>query len=74
MHIFSVWLRTGSNPPDINRFQSDTGKQYFCITLDQPVGTIWRLSDGTEGDKINWADSEPTADKHCAIMDNTQHG
>ena len=25
---FSVWLRTGFNPPDINRFQSDTGK-YF---------------------------------------------
>ena len=23
---FSLWLRTDSNPPDINRFQSDTGK------------------------------------------------
>ena len=22
---FSVWLRTGSNQPDINRFRSDTG-------------------------------------------------
>ena len=24
--IFSVWLRIGSNPPDIDRFRSDTGK------------------------------------------------
>ena len=24
MHDFSVWLRTGFNPPYINRFQSDT--------------------------------------------------
>ncbi len=46
----------------------------YIFTLDQPVGTIWRLSDGTEGDKINWEDSEPTANKYCAIMDNTQHG
>ena len=25
-HNFSVWLRTGSNPSDFNRFRSDTGK------------------------------------------------
>ena len=25
-HNFSLWLRTDSNPPDINLFQSDTGK------------------------------------------------
>ena len=25
IHAFSVWLRTSSNPPDINRFQSHTG-------------------------------------------------
>ena len=24
---FSVWLRTGSIPPDINWFRSDTGKR-----------------------------------------------
>ncbi len=29
---------------------------------------------GTEGDKINWEDSEPTANKYCAIMDNTKNG
>ena len=27
--IFSVWLRTSSNPADINRFQSHTGKSIF---------------------------------------------
>ncbi len=27
MNDFSVWLRTGSNPADINRFQSHNGKQ-----------------------------------------------
>ncbi len=26
--IFSLWLRTGSNPPDINRFRIDTGNDY----------------------------------------------
>ena len=26
MHAFSVWLRTGSNPADITRFRSNTGK------------------------------------------------
>ena len=26
IHDFSVWLRTGSNPADINQFQSHTGK------------------------------------------------
>ena len=26
--IFSIWLRTGSNPADINRFQSHTGELY----------------------------------------------
>ncbi len=26
IHDFSVWLRTGSNPVDCNRFQSHTGK------------------------------------------------
>ena len=25
-HEFSVWPKTGSNPADINRFQSYTGK------------------------------------------------
>ena len=26
IHDLSVWLRTDSNPPDSNRFQSHTGK------------------------------------------------
>ena len=26
LHNFSVWLRTGSNPVDINQWQSHTGK------------------------------------------------
>ena len=26
IHDFSVWLRTGSNPVDSNRFRSHTGK------------------------------------------------
>ena len=26
-----VWLRTGSNPADINRFQSHTGKNVFFV-------------------------------------------
>ena len=26
---FSVWLRIGSNPADINRFRSHTGKKYY---------------------------------------------
>ena len=26
IHDFSVWLRTGSNPTDSNRFRSHTGK------------------------------------------------
>ena len=28
IHDFSVCLRTGSNPADINRFRSDTGKGF----------------------------------------------
>ena len=38
---FSVWLKIGSNPPNINRFRSDTGKYFlrylfmsFNIRLD----------------------------------------
>ena len=27
IHGFSVWLRTGSDPADINRFESQTGKE-----------------------------------------------
>ena len=28
---FSVWLRTGSNPPDINQFRSDTGNVFISM-------------------------------------------
>ena len=28
IHNFSVWLRTGSNPADSNRFRSHTGKSF----------------------------------------------
>ena len=30
---FSVWLRTGFNPADINRFQSHTEK-YYAVNID----------------------------------------
>ena len=30
---FSVWLRTGSNPADINRFGSHTGKFLVCMFI-----------------------------------------
>ena len=34
---FSVWLITGYNPPDINRFRSDTGKAFkFEYILEHP--------------------------------------
>ena len=29
---FSVWLRTGSNQADFNRFQSHTGKMFIPAT------------------------------------------
>ena len=32
MYDFSVLMKTGSNPADINQFQSHTGK-YFCAVL-----------------------------------------
>ena len=32
IHDFSVWLRIGSNPVDINRFRSQTGKYYKILT------------------------------------------
>ena len=31
--IFSVWLRTGSNPAEINWFGSHTGIVIYCIVL-----------------------------------------
>ena len=32
LHYFSVWLRTGYNPADINRFRSHTGKYFnWCM-------------------------------------------
>ena len=34
MHNFSVWLKTGSNPPDINRFVSGTKKLVTVPGLD----------------------------------------
>ena len=33
LHDFSVWLGTGSNPVDINRFRSFTGKKILNIYL-----------------------------------------
>ena len=29
IHDFSVWLRTGSDPADINQFRSHNGKEYI---------------------------------------------
>ena len=41
MHDFSVWLRTGSNPSDINQFQSHTRKGIYIVReekiLDCPL-------------------------------------
>ena len=34
VHNFSVWLRTGSNPADCNRFRSQT-ENYFIKSLSQ---------------------------------------
>ncbi len=31
MHKFSIWLRTSSNPADINRFRSHTGKLSIAL-------------------------------------------
>ena len=31
--FFLVWLRTGSNPADINRFQSHSGNTFLCKTI-----------------------------------------
>ena len=36
MHDFSVRLRTGSNPEDINRFRSHTGKLFKNLFLKNP--------------------------------------
>ena len=33
IHDFSVWQRTGSNLPDINRFGSHTGKNIKMCTF-----------------------------------------
>ena len=33
LHDFSVWLRIGSNPEDINRFESHTGKDIDVYIL-----------------------------------------
>ena len=31
IHDISVWMRTGSNPADINRFRSDTGNRFIPV-------------------------------------------
>ncbi len=33
IHNFSVWLRIGSNPPDIKRFRRENGKYIFAINM-----------------------------------------
>ncbi len=40
MHAFSVWLRTGSNPADSNRFRSHTGK-YSNVTKRKALKKFW---------------------------------
>ena len=32
-HDFSVWIRTGSNPADINKFRSHTAIYISCMIL-----------------------------------------
>ena len=34
IYDFSVWLRTGSNPADVDRFQSHTGREGFVTMTD----------------------------------------
>ena len=38
---FSVWLKTGSNPPDINRFRSDTGNSIPNLSLLITIQLVW---------------------------------
>ena len=42
IHDFSVWLKTGSNPANINRFRSHTGKiqikENLCIYGKHCIG------------------------------------
>ena len=33
IHGFLVWLRTGSNPADINRFRSHTGNKITMFSM-----------------------------------------
>ena len=40
--IFPLWLRTGSNPADINRFRIHTGKAfYYELIKNWPSVTPW---------------------------------
>ena len=35
IHDFSVWLRTGSHPPNNNRFRRHTGKVFLEIKIQE---------------------------------------
>ena len=57
-HEFSVWLRTGSNPADINQFQSHIGNEYLSSVLLTLFNTIYDFSvwlrTGSNPVDINW--------------------
>ena len=46
MHDFSVWMRTGSNPADINWFQIHTGKclKVYLDIIDEPLNFWFRIN------------------------------
>ena len=39
IHNFSIWLRTASNPADINQFQSHTGNTLYLARLGEGLGS-----------------------------------
>ena len=61
IHEFSVWLRTGSNPVDINRFQSHIGNEYLSSVLLTSFNTKHDFSVllriGSNPADINWFQS-----------------
>ena len=62
--IFSVWLRTGSNPVNINRFQSYTGNYILFYQETDLIGEseveVEKVEDAT-GDDSGEVEEDPAA-------------
>ena len=43
MHDFSVWLKTGSNPADINRLRSHAGKSIPLKVMDVNILVMYSI-------------------------------